>query len=197
KGSSISLQNVLKDTTIYITNNAILKESEPLALSIDVSDLESSFTITNPLNLYDAQSPVISNNSIAATQFIWLLDGDTISTEVLPTLHFTTPNNYDLKLIAMDDLGCINESSTALEVVNITSLEETSALKIYPNPIHDHLIIQSPGKVDIQLFNAAGVLIQSENGSDIKIATAQWNSGLYFVRIQDKTETRWFKVVKD
>ncbi|MTI39323.1 T9SS type A sorting domain-containing protein [Fulvivirga lutimaris] len=197
KGSSISLQNVLNDTIIYITSNESLKESEPLALTIDVSDLESSFTITNPLNLYDAQSPVITNTSVAATQFVWMLDGDTISTEVLPALSFSIPNNHELKLIALDDSGCISESTTALEVVNITSLEQTSTLKIYPNPVDDYLIIQNPESIEIQLFNASGVLIHSENGSDIKIATAQWNSGLYFIRVQDNTETRWFKIVKD
>ena len=197
KGSSISLENVMTDTTIYITNNETLIESEPIALTIDVSNLEASFTIANPLNLYDSQSPVITNTSTSATEYLWLLDGDTVSTKLLPTLSFETPQNHELKLIVRDDLGCQKESTSILEVVNITGFEETSTLKIYPNPVDDYLIIQNTEKVNVQCFDAAGVLIYSENGSEIKIATAQWNSGLYFIRIKDNTETRWFKIVKD
>ncbi len=197
KGSAVSLANISNDTTIYITNNASLTESEPLALNINVSDFQASFTITNPLNLYDAQSPVINNTSIGALHYVWLVDGDTVSTEILPELNFTIPNSYDLKLVVTDSLGCVDESTIALEVVNITGLDENNFLKIFPNPVKDYLTIHSPEKVEVQLFNSSGALIHSGNGMDIKIVTAQWNNGLYFIRVQRKTEISWFKVIKD
>ncbi|MEQ8927777.1 MAG: S8 family serine peptidase, partial [Fulvivirga sp.] len=44
KGSEILLANIEKDTIIYITNNATLIESAPLAVAINVSDIEARFT---------------------------------------------------------------------------------------------------------------------------------------------------------
>lgn len=197
KGSYIQLDNIENDTIIYITNNADLKESEPLAQPINISDLKADFTITNPLNLYDVQAPAISNNSIAAVQYLWTLNGDSVSTELLPSLSFTTPDNYEIKLEVLDNLGCIDESAITLEVVNITSTETHASLKIYPNPVEDFLVIQNPEAIELQLFNISGDLLHAAKGTDIKIATAQWNSGLYFIRIQSKSEISWFKIVKD
>ena len=72
-------------------------------------------------------------------------------------------------------------------------------LRVYPNPVTDHVTIDSPGPVSlVEVLNAEGRLIYTDNPGNehFEISTAGWSAGVYFLtaRTGDQLLTR--KIVK-
>ncbi len=86
------------------------------------------------------------------------------------------------------------------EIISITGSE----IKIYPNPVHDALIIESAGYENknsvIQIFNALGSMVLEEKlSADAmnRINVSGFADGIYFGRIMAGGQERHFKFVKE
>ncbi len=72
----------------------------------------------------------------------------------------------------------------------------------YPNPADDYLLLRSAGQQTaqrIQVWDAAGKLQQTlppTQSGQIRIETAQWAEGLYFLSIEQQGKTERLKVLK-
>ena len=106
-------------------------------------------------------------------------------------------SNYEIRLTN----SCINSTSETLDYYFDTKssacfigTKNTSinSVKLYPNPIHDYLFIESDSPIkQINLYNVDGRLIQSSK-QNIKLAriNLQLSSGVYIVEILDSNNER-------
>jgi len=67
------------------------------------------------------------------------------------------------------------------------------SFKLYPNPVENHLYIESSDTVikNIDVFNIVGKKIYNTNSSD-KLDMSSYSAGIYFVKVNNST----FKIVK-
>ena len=91
-------------------------------------------------------------------------------------------------------------------VKGVQDLVFNSAIRIYPNPVEDNLLVQfgipNEGKVKLILTDIAGKLLQQKiipgNSSNAELSFNKYAGGVYLLRIVDKNENTVtsFKIVK-
>lgn len=85
-----------------------------------------------------------TNTSVLATSYIWNFGDGNTSSDQSPWNQYDIAGSYQVQLIAMSD-GCLNDTAvvsiTINEAVGIAS-SDFSALKLYPNPFTNQLIIK-------------------------------------------------------
>jgi arylsulfatase A-like enzyme len=70
-------------------------------------------------------------------------------------------------------------------------------IKVFPNPVNNHLTIEVKMAAFVQIFNVNGQLIQNLNiNSSEQINTENWAKGIYFVQVQTDDDVRSFKILK-
>jgi hypothetical protein len=77
-------------------------------IQISMSSPKSAFDI-EASSIAAGDTLKISNNSQNATDFIWLLGDGRTSTDQYPMIYYPQPGEYELKLIAVNQLGQMDE----------------------------------------------------------------------------------------
>ncbi len=77
---------------------------------------------------------------------------------------------------------------------SIAGNSQRDVIKVFPNPADESLVISpwSPGEnADVKIFDSAGRMVfENYFSGDIRINTANWNNGMYFVQLRnEKTST--------
>lgn len=94
------------------------------------------------------------------------------------------------------------EITRQLQVDIVTGLEEISDISIYPNPGHDFVHIQFPSLLDfsVQIRNSLGTTVTANTkviGNDLQFDVRDFPKGLYFFRIQNQSNSKVFRFLKD
>lgn len=102
----------------------------------------------------------------------------------------------DYTVTITDNSGCVTvEVITVLSTVGIND-NSLEALVIYPNPTEGDITITLEGNFDYEITDARGRLIFKNNGNNIEqVNMGQYESGIYFVRIQQGDASVIKKVV--
>lgn len=97
---------------------------------------------------------------------------------------------------------CGSETVIATVVVTSTASLETNeieGLSIYPNPASDQLIISVPQTMNASaaIYSSTGSLIRTISKLDVQteLSVQNWESGVYFVRVQNDEKTSTIKLV--
>jgi hypothetical protein len=77
--------------------------------------------------------------------------------------------------------------STGVDDVN-----NMNEIKIFPNPVMDYLIITSTKKEKVELYDASGKFVATDEGSEVRINFNDLPAGVYFLKTQYGTK----KIVK-
>ncbi len=81
--------------------------------------------------------------------------------------------------------------------VSNTDIQNDVQIQISPNPFVDEIRIQGNDLESIRIMDAQGKLIQSySNMNDLEINASNWETGVYFISIQNKSGNISRKVVK-
>ena len=69
---------------------------------------------------------------------------------------------------------------------------QTSALKLYPNPAQQSLSLEAEGMTYIEVYDVLGQLVyqQDAESNNLTLNVSDWTEGLYFVKVQ--TQSGWF-----
>ena len=69
---------------------------------------------------------------------------------------------------------------------------QTSALKLYPNPAQQSLSLEAEGMTYIEVYDVLGQLVyqQGTESNNLTLNVSDWTEGLYFVKVQ--TQSGWF-----
>ncbi|MEG2071334.1 MAG: agmatine deiminase family protein, partial [Bacteroidales bacterium] len=61
--------------------------------------------------------------------------------------------------------------------------------KLYPNPVSEYCIITGGYVEQVTVFNSIGQLMEQRQVKDqtIRLACSSWNSGIYFIKLEDET----------
>ncbi|MCC6186196.1 MAG: T9SS type A sorting domain-containing protein [Chitinophagaceae bacterium] len=98
--------------------------------------------------------------------------------------NILSKGNYYVEVT--DANGCLNNSDT-INVINTSGIKELSqvSIKLYPNPTHDKVSIETPIPVNIQVIDMLGKLIlEKEDASEVNLE--DFANGIYLLRISDR-----------
>lgn len=195
KGSSIKLDNILADTSIYITNIDSLQESPTAEIKININELEAKFSA---VYIMEGGSAIISNESTGATSHVWVIEGDTVSTEPVPSITVGKSGDYKLELYVTNDIGCQDSVShiVRLEVVNSINDGIASQIKLYPNPTTGLVNISNRGDAEIEVLTTSGQPLIKVPVNENHINLEDLPDGTYLIKVQTMGSTFYRKVVK-
>ena len=198
KGSSIILDNLAASKTIYYTNLDSLLESESNTIEVEIIDTFAHFKLDSETIFLDQEHEIaLSDLSLSVVDRKWYLDDKLISSDSSFLQHFDASGNYMIKLLAENDIGCIDSLEKTLKVLLVTGLDEFSEQKeifVYPNPAAGTVFINTKGLTektyDLQVFDKLGnaVLEKKYTLSDIKggINLQNLHPGVYYLGLYSK-----------
>ena len=85
--------------------------------------------------------------------------------------------------------------------ISVNEVEEDLAIKVFPNPTRDQLIISTSkeNQFEYSIYNASGAKIQNgyPEGHETRINAEEWPAGIYFLRIQYQSGSiKSYKIIK-
>ncbi|MFT6502003.1 MAG: chitinase [Crocinitomicaceae bacterium] len=98
-----------------------------------------------------------------------------------------------------DGNGCTNTGSTSITVDGCASLEEENVTeaRIYPNPISDKLSIEMNGKFHFTITDIRGrIIVEDQATSQITLCTSKFETGIYFVNINNGGSAQQLRIMK-
>lgn len=78
-------------------------------------------------------------------------------------------------------------------ITQLSNVQHTSSLSIYPNPFKDLLTINQASTSAVKIFDAYDHLVHKADDVQSTINTADWKPGIYFVRFEDGTVQKCIK----
>lgn len=113
--------------------------------------------------------------------------------------QFTSINNYEsqqkFRLKQVDIDGGLSFS----KILNVCN-NKSSQVSIYPNPFTNELFIKGISQnSSINIYNLTGMLVPFEaiwERNRVKINTALWDNGIYFIQKNDGSNSEIIKIIK-
>jgi PKD repeat protein len=114
-GRELEVENVINDTTFFVTNADSLYESEPVPVKVRV--FEASFQANkDSLSLHDKDILQLTNQTTGAVRWTWDFGDGTTSTEANPSHAYAKEGQYNLILITQNMQGC---TDTLVRVIRV------------------------------------------------------------------------------
>lgn len=130
--------------------------------------------------------------------------------------YFPDPrDNYDLEeFVEIKDFLCYQDNTFGLkQFANFAcdysnpvwiqeGINESGNLKIYPNPVTDKFVLESPGNLNVEkitIYNYIGKVVHTTINVKTKqeIDISQLPTGIYFLKTENKCGSGVFKIVKE
>lgn len=140
---------------------------------------------------------VLTNNSQAATSYVWDFGDGTTSTKIHPAHTYNSSGSYDITLTASNCYGTNTQTKTVS--VTVSSIQENqldTTVRVFPNPAQGRVTISavSTQMKQIEIISVAGKIVNSYRvmpGNDAyDCELGNLARGLYIVRITDKDGNR-------
>lgn len=164
------------------------------------ASFSSVFNSSNGVTTFTNTS-AISTGTI--NQFDWAF-GDNLTAQIEnPTHTYSNIGTYNVTLIVTSLVGCsdtITNPITVTEVFQGINELQNSTVKvvIYPNPASKIVSVFVKENAIISLFDLAGnqlsELINIEQNKDYQLNLDQYSTGIYLLKVQNKTTSRMFKL---
>lgn len=148
-----------------------------------------------------------SANSTITNEILlsWDFGNGEVSNQTTPAVFYHRSGNFTVSLQVQNG-HCIDtlykdimvKSDTLIDLVtSIEKIGEISPL-LYPQPVNDQLYIEIPhGLWEYTLYDMQGkVLNRAIIRTSSKIATSQWQSGMYLLKLENGKDTFHFKILK-
>ena len=168
---------------------------------ISVTDNCTTTSSVLAVTVDSASKPVITQNvnilySTAASSYQWNLNGNPI---IGATGQYYAPQVqglYSVTIIAANGCSAISDG---VNFVGIDELNISLNTSVYPNPANENIIIESPQKAVIEIYNIQGQLIKtivaSSNKTSVNVSALP--SSLYFVKVNTEKGVAVNKFVKE
>ncbi len=188
---------VLLDSLDFVDVQLLVESSDgcmdDTTISVEVStapDVNFTFTevcLGGSTNFHDLSYE--GDESIV--NWSWNFDDGNTSTLEDPVHSYADTGEYQVQLVITDMAGCTDSIVQGVEVFLCTSVSEVELrelISIYPNPVTDHLRIESDQYTinRFRIFDSAGKLIMTEdveNGTVSTIALPHLSYGVYSLEL--------------
>ena len=143
----------------------------------------------------------VENTSRYATSYHWDFGDNTTSTDKNPGPHtYAEDGVYDVTLTTQN-YCCSDTYTTQVMVGNTTSIDDIieKPYQFFPNPVKDaaQLTFAEGRAFEVQLFDAAGRLLQRHEGNSLlQLDLQNLSEGIYFLDVISEGQTYREKVLK-
>ena len=113
----------------------------------------------------------------------------------------TTLGQVEYTFSATDNFGCTYDTTLYVNILPATSIDEVSVddILVFPNPVSDMLTITSSEAIsEIEIVNDKGQIVRrmDVNGNTAACNVSELASGVYVVRIYNRSQSRPLSVVE-
>ncbi len=191
-GKDYSVNTLLSDTVIWVSNTDSLYESAKVKADVKVANLVPDFTFIEDVLNQGQVNFVGTGNNI--TNWVWNFGDSQVGSGQNISNTYSQLGNYDVKLVVSNALSCRDSITKSVPVTNIlTGLNNTSLTKlsIYPNPANERLSFTNSTNtlINVELKDISGRLLKTTivnaNGGYASIDVSEFNSGVYFVSYKE------------
>ena len=184
-------------------------DGSPTSMSVQAMRANNSTTTlsvaeTNKSFIYQYSSNIIVNNNYntSSAQDISLIAGD----------YIILDSNIDLKegstvVAEIKEYGCIYDTGNNMRKASQADIasvfEETTGLKLYPNPNNGSFDVtlgkEINGNINVEVYDISGKVIYKDNkqGITFNISVPNLLSGMYIVRLSSGDYNETIKFVKN
>ncbi|MDO1450594.1 S8 family serine peptidase [Rhodocytophaga aerolata] len=193
-GSTFNLGSLRNDTVFFVTNTDFLLESEPVKVTVLVSNHTAKFeSSADTLDLRLLQQLQLTDKSKDATQWLWTFGDGEISTEKNPAHLYALPGEYTITLVSRNNEGCQSIYAQKIIVTQTTGLEKdiNRLANLFPNPALGKITLLvsdafTKSTSEVILINVLGQQVYQTrmHGSQVIIDVAGFARGPYVVQIK-------------
>lgn len=181
--ASLEDRKLLNDCPVMTLTYTIQKDSLELAWKTNYDATEDSFTVEYSLD--DQKTWVSANQLQSRTSFSYA---------------YTLPNKSPLGQLTYFRIRQqgFNSLISNTVVVGILSVDTATAeAVVYPNPVSNQLILNSPISTALTIYDLMGNQIHRVSAlkNQHTVNTSQWNAGLYLLKL-DANPGQVYKIVK-
>ena len=212
-GTLSSYNNLLQieESPIVITliaQGVDLPESKVLTIDEVDESYESQLVTINEVEFADAGSSfqgggsagnfTITDATGALTFRIGSSSHPLVGTEVPAGIYNVTGfvgqfgADYQLSPRTVDDLVFVRDVETTVLSV------ENEELKVYPNPVYDHLNFKFDEPIKVIVFNMTGSkIVEKVLDNNLTLSTSKWDEGVYLINVLTSTSEFTYKIIKE
>ena len=151
----------------------------------------SGFSSPDTALMLGGQAHFTNTSTGHPTTYAWTFTGGTPSSSALqtpPTITYSTPGDFDVKLVVTNDYGSNTKIQTGYVHVGGVGINEHSrtSVSIFPNPASAFTNITANGNIrEVQVFNLVGqvVLSQTIGSKSATLNTSALPTGVYSVKV--------------
>ena len=193
-GSTLNIDNINTAQTIYLSLTDSVFESPLHPVTIQVANIEASFTVSST-NLNAFIGDTLYLNGSNATTWNWDFDNGETSEIQQPFVIYNTAGDYNVSLQVSDIFGCTDITEQTVSVINEepfwTNSELENTLSIYPNPsdgiINLRLNSNNYKAFTLTLISTSGHVVFSKEierslGTFIPINLQHIQKGMYILK---------------
>jgi Zn-dependent metalloprotease len=145
-----------------------------------------------------------TNTTTDGNEFLWDFGDGTTSTDENPVHIYASPGTYTVSLSVTNSCG---NNSTSQSIVTVTTgiVDATSSgVRIYPNPVHDRLIVEmtfeNAQQTDLKILDLLGntawkKAIAPTLHSQESIDVSALSPGVYFLNVSNGAQTSNYRFV--
>ena len=173
---------------VEITNGSCVTTAQTIITAGEIP-IAPLITPQGSLVLCDGSTVLMNATSTPGLNYLWMLDGVTISNATTSSFTADAPGVYCL--VASNTSGC-KDTSNCLTVSTCVGFETllASDVKLYPNPTSQLLTIEIPSNHRIELITLLDIqgrliYVQAYNNSNGKyqLPVSEISNGIYFISI--------------
>ena len=156
EGDTVSFE--FSNTGDQLVNIELLTEAGCTYDTTQIIDvLESPISAFSVENTFGSPTFEVSpeNNSIGASSFLWISNADTVSNLFEPDLSFDVIGDFNLSLIASNNLGCSDSSGIIIQVSDLSVDLSLNNLSFTTS--------NSQVNLNLNLFNLSNIILDSLN----------------------------------
>ena len=201
KGKYYITEPISSTTSIFISNFDNYRESPVIEVNISFNQYETSFTADRTfLNILEENQISFMDTSPGAVSWLWDFGNGQTSIEQNPIANYELAGDYTVTLSSTNSQGCSDIETLEIQAKEVLGLDDhlQHSVKIYPNPVHDILTIDtkiSPEYVSILDIYGRRVL-ESTTVHSHQLDVVSLPSGIYILQLEIKGTTyslRFFK----
>lgn len=209
-GSAFTTAPVKTATTYYISNVDSLYESAVTPVNIIPANTTANFTFSPDPVPASAKGRVrFTDLTLHARQWLWDFGNGAQSVEKNPTVQFTQPGVYPVKLHVTNKYGCVDTLTKTIRIKYIDYIQQWQAtdFRIYPVPTKQYLNIavsegiNATNGLKITLTDALGRQVYENITYQFGLNTYDLGNlaiGMYYLRVSgpNGVVTRRVELVK-
>lgn len=182
-------------------NQLAVSNSSNLYRCILTNDYYEKISDTAEVIVHENPEPVVTDadyvlTSTTADAYQWYKDNVIINGANSQT--YTVSENGEYWVVVTNEFGCEGSSNRMIIVIESVENELSRVARIYPNPAHDILKIDSDIALDkVEIYNAIGQLFYSMQPSEnnLNINISEYEKGMYLVKLSAGNNSHTYRLI--